>query len=204
VVDGGNNQTTKQRKIVRELGAARAIVSTMFLAAAALAACDAPGPPDVAAVTLSPPVNRESHGAFFPIGAGTFHVALSCGNCHGDDATFATFTCTSCHAHDGAAAAARHTFITGYQWDSTACRKCHPAGQEADISPGDHTAKYFPIATGSHAKAACADCHPFATTSKTFTCTNCHADDETQQRAHATTPSYRFDSFACYGCHPKG
>ncbi len=173
--------------------------------ATTLAACDAPAPTDGAALTTSPPVNRESHGSFFPIGAGTFHVALSCNNCHGDDATFATFTCTSCHAHDRDAAAARHTFITtGYQWDSNACLKCHPTGQEAAISPEDHSAKYFPIAMGSHAKAACADCHPFATTSKTFTCTNCHADNDALKLPHATTPSYRFDSFACYGCHPKG
>jgi hypothetical protein len=177
------------------------------VAAAAIllgAACE-PVPSAAVGDAGTTPVGRESHGAFFPIGAGTFHASLACGDCHTDETTFGQFTCTSCHAHDHDVAEVRHASITAYVWDSRGCRMCHPNGQEAAISVADHTAKYLPIAEGSHANLACSACHPFATTSKTFSCiTGCHADDATVRQAHAAVPSYRRDSFACYGCHPKG
>ena len=174
-------------------------------------ACEQLLPPkvDLAAGTeadaaVSGALSRASHGTNFPIDTGTFHADLACGDCHDDASTFTTFTCTSCHAHASDVAAARHISITGYEWDSKACRNCHPAGQEAVISPQDHSAKYFPISSGNHRGLACSDCHQFKTTSKTFTCTTCHAQDETFTKEHASVPQVTYGSFSCYGCHPKG
>jgi hypothetical protein len=153
-------------------------------------------------VLPQPAVGRESHGIFFPIGAGSFHADLGCSDCHANPDTIKEFTSVSCHAHDEDAAKARHTFITGYTWKSEECRRCHPVGQEADIPRADHSLKYFGIASGSHAKFECSDCHPFKTTAKTFKCVPCHEPSGPGAKAHASTPKYRYDSFACYGCHP--
>jgi hypothetical protein len=159
--------------------------------------------PDAAPFVLAQPaVGRESHGVFFPIGAGSFHADLGCAECHESPDTFKEFTCVSCHAHDEEAAAGRHEFITDYVWKSEACRTCHPVGQEATISRADHSLKYFGVASGSHAKLECGECHPFKTTAKTFKCVPCHEPTGPGAKAHATTPKYRYDSFACYGCHP--
>jgi Zn finger protein HypA/HybF involved in hydrogenase expression len=157
---------------------------------------------DSSQVSIAQPVGRESHGVFFPVGAGTFHSDLSCGDCHQSQETFKDFTCVSCHAHSQDVAAARHTFINDYQWKSESCRGCHPVGQEADISRPEHSLKYFGIASGSHAKLECSECHPFKTTAKTFKCLPCHEQNGPGAKAHAQTPKYRYDSFACYGCHP--
>lgn len=185
-------------------GRARAALLALVISVAATG-CDGWQTADSAIVDPTPPpLNRESHGVFFPIGAGSFHVDLDCASCHEDSTSFQRFTCVSCHAHARDVAAQRHTFITGYTWDSAECRRCHPDGQEADISRADHSAKFFPIDRGSHATKACGECHPFKTTSKTFTCTTCHAPDEASRRAHTSIPEFKYSSFACYGCHPNG
>ena len=97
----------------------------------------------------------------------------------------------------------RHVDITGFVYLSSACYSCHPTGGEAPISTGDHSAKYFPIETGSHAELACTDCHTDASTSKTFVCTTCHTAAESAKQ-HADTSGYAFTDAGCYGCHPRG
>jgi hypothetical protein len=171
----------------------------------AAASCNKVLPDAPAPGVTSDALTRETHGAHFPIGNGSYHVAQTCDDCHGGFSDFKQFTCVSCHPHDEAAAAARHVFITGYRWDSNACYTCHPNGREATISVVDHSAKYFPIDTGPHAALQCGDCHAWKTTSRPFTCQGCHAhDQDVLAPLHASITGYRYDSNGCFGCHPNG
>jgi Cytochrome c3 len=150
-------------------------------------------------------LERESHGMFFPIGLGSYHVNQTCDDCHGGFDSFKQFTCQSCHAHAQDVAAMRHTSISDFQNDSSSCYKCHPNGRETKISVADHSAKYFAIATGPHAPLQCSDCHTWVTTSRPFTCQGCHDHDQAPtDTAHASITGYRYDSNGCYGCHPNG
>ncbi len=150
-------------------------------------------------------ITRESHGSFFPIGSGSYHVNHTCDDCHGGFDSFKQFTCQSCHAHATDVAAGRHTFITDFQNDSAGCYRCHPNGRETAISNADHSAKYFAISKGPHSNLQCSDCHAWTTTSRPFSCVGCHdhAQDVTD-KAHVSITGYRYDSYGCYGCHPNG
>jgi Zn finger protein HypA/HybF involved in hydrogenase expression len=157
------------------------------------------------ASTTTGALTRESHGMYFPIGSGSYHPTETCDDCHGGFATYTQYTCMSCHAHATDVAQTRHTFITDFKAESSACYKCHPNGRETAISVTDHTAKYFPIDTGPHAALECSDCHNWTTTSRPFTCLGCHAHDpDPTGAAHAAITGYRYDSNGCFGCHPNG
>jgi len=77
----------------------------------------------------------------------------------------------------------------------------------------------FPISTGAHANATCAECHstvvaggPPLTSFKQFECRGCHTNDPatdvvpgaTTDALHGALASYAWDSTACLGCHPTG
>jgi Zn finger protein HypA/HybF involved in hydrogenase expression len=162
-------------------------------------------PNDAAASVDGVGLTREQHGVFFPIGNGSFHAAQTCDDCHGGFSSFKQFTCQSCHAHATDVAAGRHTFITGFQNDSTGCFTCHPNGRETAISVADHSAKYFAIDKGPHSALQCSDCHNWVTTSRPFLCNSCHTHDQAPtDMAHVSITGYRYDSNGCFGCHPNG
>lgn len=151
-------------------------------------------------------LTRESHGAYFPIGSGSFHATETCDDCHGGFSDFTQYTCKSCHAHATDVAAQRHVFITGFVNESTGCYTCHPNGRETAISVVDHSAKYFPIdAASAHGTLQCSDCHTWVTTSRPFTCMGCHTHDQDVTAAkHTAITGYRYDANGCFGCHPSG
>lgn len=147
-------------------------------------------------------LTRDSHTIYFPIGDGTHHAAQVCTDCHQSADSFATFTCVSCHDHSEELADARHVYITGFVFQSSACFSCHATGNEAAITPDEHSLKYFPITDAAHGSLACGDCHQDPTTSKPFTCVSCHAHSLAGEATnHATIPSYAYDSSSCYNCH---
>ena len=148
------------------------------------------------------PLTRDSHAIYFPIGDGTHHAAQTCTDCHQSANTFADYTCISCHDHSADLAATRHVFITDFVYQSSACFSCHPTGNEAAITPDEHSLKYFPITDGAHGSLACADCHQDPTTSKPFTCVSCHDHSSNGEATnHANVAGYAYDSTSCFNCH---
>jgi hypothetical protein len=179
------------------------ICASALLLLAGGSGCDAMAGVNNGTTGASNPLTREEHGAYFPIGSGSYHPTETCDDCHGGFDSFKQFTCMSCHAHDPTAAANRHTFITDYVGESSSCYSCHPNGRERPISIADHSAKYYPIDTGSHSALQCTDCHNWVTTSRPFQCISCHTDKDGTDTTHASVTAYRYNDYGCYGCHPQ-
>jgi hypothetical protein len=191
--------------VVASLAGLVGLFATLFGASG----CDqvllrAPAPPssDGGEAGIAAPITRDSHAIYFPIGDGTHHAAQVCSDCHQSTNTFADYTCVSCHDHSEDVAAGRHVFISGYMFRSSSCFTCHSTGNEADITPDEHSLKYFPITDAAHRSLACTDCHQDATTSKPFTCTSCHSHSSDKEATnHSGMASYTYDSTSCYNCH---
>lgn len=162
----------------------------------------APQTSDGGEAGLAAPITRDSHTIYFPIGDGTHHSAQVCTDCHQSTDTFADFTCISCHDHSEALADTRHLYISGFVYQSSACFACHSTGNEAAISPDEHSLKYISITDAAHGSLACSDCHQDPTTAKPFTCISCHdhsSDGEAMN--HGSVAGYAYDSSSCYNCH---
>ena len=181
----------------------------MLASLIASAGCDqvllktpAPSTSDGGEAGIAVPLTRDSHAVYFPIGDNTKHAAQTCADCHQGADSFADFTCVSCHDHDATVAAGRHTFISGFVFQSSACFSCHPTGNEAAITPDEHSLKYFPITDAAHGSLACADCHQDPNTSKPFTCVTCHDHSSNGEATnHADVAGYAYDSTSCFNCH---
>jgi len=65
----------------------------------------------------------------------------------------------------------------------------------------NHT--WFPITSGRHAGRACAECHTDANNYKVFNCLRCHSLSSVQGE-HQGNSGFRYESAACYSCHPTG
>ena len=150
-------------------------------------------------------ISVHDHSAkFFPIETGK-HSGLACAECHQDANTRETFTCVACHPHAPDVAAMRHTFITGFVYESKACLNCHPTGGDAAISVKDHSAKFFPIETGAHTGLACKDCHDNPADSSSITCLSCHPHSpESAAARHENITGFVYSTPSCMNCHPKG
>jgi hypothetical protein len=154
------------------------------------------------AAAIAAPVTRDSHTVYFPINDGTNHAAQVCSDCHADESTFTSYTCISCHDHSEALAETRHTYITGFVYQSSACFSCHPTGNEAAITVDEHSNKYFTINDDAHGSLKCSDCHQDPTTSTTFTCISCHDHSEQGEAMnHTNVTGYSYDSNSCFSCH---
>ena len=86
------------------------------------------------------------------------------------------------------------------------CTQCH---SEVAWEPStfDHDAMYFPIYSGNHQNewTLCSECH-INNDFSTFSCIDCHEHNDPNQLAddHDGVNGYRFESNACYQCHPNG
>ncbi len=71
------------------------------------------------------------------------------------------------------------------------------------LTPATHDK--FPIAAGTaHGAVDCNTCHGAFDSFAQFDCLNgCHAAADTAP-AHTAVPSYKYESAACYSCHPDG
>jgi hypothetical protein len=81
----------------------------------------------------------------------------------------------------------------------TGCDACHRA-TDTTWTQGRFTHR-FPL-TGPHNRP-CVECHTTPSSFQTFNCTTCHGRSETD-REHREVGAYRYDSVACYSCHPNG
>jgi len=143
------------------------------------------------------------HDAIFPIYTEAHaHTWPSCMSCHPVANDFKQFTCITCHTQS--ATDPVHQGILDYQWNSVACRSCHPTGRSALV---DHDA-IFPINSGPHAGLWNGQCSPCPTDPNSrivFTClaAGCHAQPETDA-THNLITGYAYTSAQCYACHPTG
>ncbi|MCC6243007.1 MAG: hypothetical protein IT353_09205 [Gemmatimonadaceae bacterium] len=128
-------------------------------------------------------------------------------------------TCLACH-NDGV-----------YRGKPTACASCHTTAYNATTNPNHRTAAFpmtceschsttrwtgatfnhdgpwFPIYSGKHRGkwTTCTQCHQNSTNFREFTCLSCHEHNQTKMDSeHRGRSGYRYESVACYSCHPRG
>ncbi|MEW6743408.1 MAG: hypothetical protein AB1486_11680 [Planctomycetota bacterium] len=127
------------------------------------------------------------------------HTSLDCSACHASGYTGTPSDCYSCHASDYTGARDPDHVANGFP---TTCEQCHTTSAWRP-STFDHEA-FFPIESGPHSGLDCRSCHTTGSFAS-FSCIDCHEhrkdkmDDE-----HSDVDGYRYDSNACYDCHPRG
>jgi hypothetical protein len=140
-----------------------------------------------------------NHSTFFTL-AGV-HTTQPCSACHINGLYRGTpRTCAGCHLSDYNNARDPNHIAAGFP---IACDTCH---RFSDQSWGQALFNHvwFPIATGRHAGNPCNVCHTAPSAFQLFSCTaNCH-DRGTTDEHHREVSGYRYDSLACYSCHPQG
>lgn len=126
------------------------------------------------------------------------HANAACLGCHADNHFAGTpGDCLSCHRQDEPA-----------DHFGPDCAACHTSAAWKP-STFDHEGA-FPLQRGEHRRyrADCAACHLAAGEYQAFTCTDCHDGTHSQarmDRAHREeVRDYRYESAACYQCHPQG
>jgi hypothetical protein len=128
------------------------------------------------------------------------HVQTPCVNCHRSpwQNTLAT-DCYSCHrpAYDATTDPAHAA--AGFP---VTCATCHSTSGWSGATFA-HT--WFPITSGRHSGLTCSTCHVVPTSYATFSCVSggCHSQSDTNGH-HSSVSGYRYDSAACYSCHPRG
>ena len=139
-----------------------------------------------------------NHG-IFPL-AGV-HTTRPCAECHINSVYRGTpRVCSGCHLAAYNASRNPNHIAAGFP---TTCDLCH---RFADTSWTQATFNHswFPITSGPHARRLCSECHTTPSVFQIFSCTtNCHDRGETDGH-HREVSGYRYDSLACYSCHPQG
>jgi hypothetical protein len=132
-------------------------------------------------------------------------VVQECLSCHGGGVYDGLSTqCASCHQSDYDGTTNPNHTAAGFPLQ---CQTCH----NTTIWQGatfDHDSQNFPIYSGKHRSRwdECADCHTNASNYSVFTCLSCHphSDKAKTDSDHQGESGYRYDSAACYNCHPRG
>jgi hypothetical protein len=127
------------------------------------------------------------------------HSRVDCGSCHANGRFSGTPSdCVACHRDDYDRASNPNHRAAGFP---TGCPACHSTN---DWRPAtfDHN-RFFPL-SGDHGGIACASCHVNAGNFRVFTCLDCHRGRERMDDRHEDVNGYRFESNACYSCHPRG
>ncbi len=145
-----------------------------------------------------------NHGANgFPLACESCHSTTAWQPASFDHASVAGTPCASCHTADYQATTNPVHSSSGFPMT---CGDCHGTttwlGATFDHDP------WFPIYSGRHAGTwnDCSDCHQMQNDFSNFTCLTCHPhDNRTETDGHHSGMSgYRYDSQACYSCHPRG
>jgi hypothetical protein len=78
--------------------------------------------------------NFDHDTNFFPIYSGKHRGKwTSCSDCHTNPNNYQQFTCLSCHPHsDRNKTSNQHREVSGFQYESGACYRCHPRGRAED------------------------------------------------------------------------
>jgi len=136
--------------------------------------------------------------AFFPL-VGR-HAQIACSACHINNVYVGTpRDCAGCHRTLYDRTTAPNHVAAGFP---PTCEGCHRA---TDVSWNQGMFSHrFPITSGPH-RQSCATCHQTSSSYAVFTCLACHEHDRTTMDAkHRGRAGYRYDSLACYSCHPNG
>ncbi len=138
-----------------------------------------------------------THGTYALVGV---HATQPCSACHKNGVYAGTpRICYGCHQVNYQQAQNPNHIGAGF---STTCDQCHlPTDTTWLLGRYNHTA--FPITSGRHVNLACSACHNDPSNYKVFTCLTCH-DRATTDAHHVGRSGYRYDSNACYSCHPQG
>ena len=138
-----------------------------------------------------------NHNQFFPL-LGR-HQTQACASCHKGGVYKGTpRDCYPCHQAAYDQTRSPNHRAAGF---GTGCESCHRAS-DSTWQAGSFNHR-FPITSGPHANRPCSACHVDSNTYKVFSCTTCHGRSETD-REHTGENGYRYDSLACYACHPNG
>lgn len=125
------------------------------------------------------------------------HRATTCGKCHrqGEPFSAAPTECIGCHRQD------RDQTTTDHSSFPDACETCH---NTTGWQPASFDHPQFPL-RGKHA-VSCATCHTTPGMFQAFTCLNgaCHPRAKTDEHHDGEVRNYRYESAACYQCHPNG
>jgi hypothetical protein len=132
------------------------------------------------------------------------HGTVACQQCHVNGVFSGTSTtCVACHQADYDGATDPNHRTAQFPTD---CASCHTTTGW----PGatfNHDAQLFPIYSGSHRGkwATCSTCHTNSANYQVFTCLTCHEHSQSSMDSeHRGRSGYRYDSQACYSCHPRG
>jgi hypothetical protein len=137
-----------------------------------------------------------NHTAFFPLVG--LHSTQACATCHVNNVYRGTArTCVGCHQPQYNATRNPNHAAAGFP---TTCESCHRA-TDTSWTQAQFSHTWFPL-TGPHNKP-CAQCHTTPNVYVQFSCTVCHARGETDSH-HQSIAAYRYDSNACFACHPNG
>ncbi len=141
-------------------------------------------------------------GTRFPLTGA--HLTVACQQCHGDGVYQGKSTlCVSCHQQDYDRTTNPNHLAAQF---STDCTTCHNTTTWTGAQ-FNHDASFFPIYSGAHRGkwASCSTCHIDPNNFRVFTCLGCHAHDQIKMDdKHLGKSGYRYDSQACYSCHPQG
>jgi len=139
-----------------------------------------------------------NHNSVFPLQG--VHATLDCGACHKNNVYEGTpRECYGCHRADYEQARDPNHAAAGFP---TACETCHRSS-DASWNQARFAHTWFPINSGRHAGNDCSACHTDPGNFKVFTCLTCHDRGSTNEE-HSDVSGYRYDSAACYNCHPQG
>ncbi len=112
--------------------------------------------------------------------------------------------CVSCHRDDYDAATDPPHAGGSFPLE---CQICHDTRRWTG-SFFAHDDQWFPIFTGRHAQEwnQCSECHKVSTDYTLHDCLGCHphSDRNKTDGDHDGEDGYRYDSVACYDCHPRG
>jgi hypothetical protein len=137
-----------------------------------------------------------NHNQFFPLQGQ--HARQECTACHQNNRYAGTpRNCYGCHRTDYERTQNPNHQAAGFP---TTCESCHRAS-DASWSQGVFNHTRFPL-TGPHDRD-CASCHLNPGNYREFSCTVCHDRSRTDSQ-HQGRSGYRYDSNACYSCHPNG
>ena len=146
------------------------------------------------------PADFDHNQTAFPLDGS--HRGLSCQACHRGGYAGTPTDCYACHQADYDAANDPDHLAAGFP---TTCQDCHNTS-DWDDADWDHD-DYFPIYSGNHRREwnACEDCHVSPGNFARFECVFCHEHEQGRtDREHDEVRSYRYESQACYNCHPDG
>ncbi len=131
---------------------------------------------------------------------GGAHATIACTACHAGGRYAGTPTdCYSCHQADYQRTSNPNHVAAGFP---TTCEVCHKAS-DTSFAQGTFNHTWFPITSGKHAGNPCSACHTSPSNYALFTCLTCHDKARTDPQ-HQGRAGYRYDSQACYACHPQG